>query len=295
MQNRIAIDIGYGDVKVCTGQDKFFKFPTAVSKKRQAQADFSADNSYLYNGGRYNVGKQVRFDAITTRGFDFLVKYSPLLAFYGLGKDLNNAEIITGLSIVNWKSRDKYYDALSKIIVNNAVVVPKSIVLCAQGQGVMNMYKGSKKGLICIVDIGYNTFDFLVFEDGVPAPEISFATKQGTNRIVTDLQAMIKNRFDMEVSELEAKQIFEAKKMQIYSEEKDLSDYIVEELNGYTDFIIDEIKSKRLDVLRRAQKVIFAGGGAYYLKNKHLPKNTLFAESPYEYSNVRGYYEHQQR
>jgi len=159
----------------------------------------------------------------------------------------------------------------------------------------MNMYKGSKKGLICIVDIGYNTFDFLVFEDGIPAPEISFATKQGTNRIVTDLQAMIKNRFDMEVSELEAKQIFEAKKMQIYSEEKDLSDYIVEELNGYTDFIIDEIKSKRLDVLRRAQKVIFAGGGAYYLKNKHLPKNTLFAESPYEYSNVRGYYEHQQR
>ncbi len=52
------------------------------------------------------------------------------------------------------------------------------------------------------------------------------------------------------------------------------------------------MKSKRVDILRRALKVIFAGGGAYYLENKRLPKNALFTGKPYEYSNVRGYYEH---
>ncbi len=294
MVNRLAIDIGYGDTKVCAAKDKYFKFPTAVSHKRQAQANFSKDDSYLFNGVKYNIGKQAMMDAIATRGFNFLVKYSPLLAFYAFGKEkLQSAELITGLSIVNWSERQRYFDALSKIVVNDEVVIPGKIILLAQGQGVINQYQGSKKGLICVVDIGYNTFDFLVFEDNKPKPDISFATKQGTNTIITDLQAIIKNRYDIEVSELEAKKIFEAKKMRLYSEDIDLSDYINDALNFYNNFIIDEIKSKRLDILRRASKVIFAGGGAYYLRDRQLPKNTLFADKPYEFTNVRGYYDYQ--
>ncbi len=288
--DQIAIDIGYGDTKICTAADKYYKFPTAVSRKKEAQADFSTDNSYSFNGIRFRVGNQVLLDAITTRGFDFLVKYAPLLAYHASGSMLQGAEIVTGLSIVNWSERQRYYDALSKFIVNDKIIVPAKIRLLAQGQGVINIYKGSKKGVVCIVDIGYNTFDFLVFEDGKPRTDLSFATKQGTNTMVTDLQAVIKNRFDIEVSELEAKQIFEAGKMKIYSEEKDLSDYITNALDFYNDFIISEIKSKRVDVLRKASKVIFAGGGAYYLKNKQLPSNAIFTEKPYEYANVRGYY-----
>jgi len=290
---RLAIDIGYGDTKICVASDKYRKFPTAVSRQKQAQADFSSDMGYLYNSIRYNVGKQALMDAITTRGFDFLVKYSPLITYDAFGPSIQGAEIVTGLSIVNWNEKQRYFDALSKIIVDDQVLTPSKVVLLAQGQGIINRYKGGLSGLICVVDVGYNTFDFLVFEDGRPKPDLSFATKQGTNMIITDLQAIIKNRYDIEVSEAEAKKIFEDKKMKFYSDEVDLSDHITSALDYYNDFIINEIKSKRVDILRRASKVIFSGGGAYFLEGKRLPSNTLFSGKPYEFENVRGYYDYQ--
>ncbi len=296
MTNRLAIDIGYGDTKVCVASDsqshKYFKFPTAISRQKESMADFGDNAGYVYNGVRYNVGKQAVSDAFTTRGFDFMVKYAPLIAYHAFGSKLNGAEIATGLSIINWSERQRYFDALSRIIVDSKVVVPAKVVLYAQGQGIIDRYHGDKSGLICVVDIGYNTFDFLVFEDGKPSKELSFATNQGTNKIVTDLQAIIKKRFNVDLLEAEAKEIFENKKMVMYSNEIDLSDHITEALDFYNEFIINEVKSKRIDVLRKAKKVIFAGGGAYYLEDKRLPGNAIFIDNPYEFANVRGYYEH---
>ncbi len=293
MSKRLAIDIGYGDTKVCIASDKYLKFPTAISKQAESQADFAKPHGHIYNGIRYNVGKTASMDAVTTRGFDFLVKYSPLLAFHAFGEDIQGAELVTGLSIVNWNERQRYFDALSKIVVDDKVVIPSKIILLAQGQGVMNLYKGNATGLVCVVDIGYNTFDFLVFENGKPRADLSFATKQGTNKIITDLQSLIQKRYNFELSEQDVKSVFEKKEMQIYGDRIDLSDHISSQLDFYTDFVINEIKSKRLDIVKQANKVIFAGGGAYYLQGKRVPGNTVFTDKPYEFANVRGYYGHQ--
>jgi len=291
MKQKIAIDIGYGDTKVCSSSG-YKKFPTAVRKQAESQADFSnsAPGTYKYDGVYYNVGNGAVMDAITTRGFDFLVKYAPLIAYHAFGEDIQGSHLITGLSIVNWNDRQRYLDALSTINVDRKTVVPAKITLLAQGQGVINLYDGDKKGIICVVDIGYNTFDFLAFENGRPRPDFSFATKQGTNKIITDLQSLIQKRYNFELSEQNAKEVFESRTLQLYGDKMDLTDHINTELDFYTDFIINEIKSKRLDLVKRADKVIFAGGGAYYLQGHSLPKNTMFTEMPYEFSNVRGYW-----
>ncbi|WP_187648677.1 ParM/StbA family protein [Nitrosophilus labii] len=292
---KIAIDIGYGDTKVVT-KDQQFKFASAIEKKREAMADYGSaqEDVYEYGGKKYTVGDKALANAVSTRGFNFLVKYSPLIIYHAIKKaGLNTKEpihIVTGLSIVNWNEKEHFIEAIKTININDEVIKPK-IKLMAQGQGIFYDYKGDKNGIVCIVDIGYNTFDFLVFEDGDPRPDLSFATKKGANVVITELQTKIKKKFNADITEQMAKDIFTTGYFMNYGEKIDLTDEIEDAKIDYTDFILDEMKSQRSDLLRSATKVIFSGGGAYFLEGAKLPKNVDFSEKPYEFANARGYYE----
>jgi plasmid segregation protein ParM len=216
-----------------------------------------------------------------------------LIAFHTLSKvgiDLNKPiELSLGLSIMNWSQKDEFLTAMEKFIVNNTVVEP-SLHLMAQGEGVLNDYDGDKKGIICVVDIGYNTFDFLVFDNGEPCPDLSYAEPIGANKMITDLQAIAKRRFNVYVTEQMAKEIFINKTVMVFGEEIDFSNEIEELKDSYNEFIIEELKHKNASTLMGAKKVIFSGGGAYFLEDTELPKNVVFSKKPYEFSNVRGYF-----
>ena len=295
---KIAIDIGYGDTKVMT-KDKIFKFPTAITLQKESQSDFtnSSKDVYSFNGFEYIVGEKALADAISTRGFDFILNYSPLIIYHAIkkaGLDTSQPiEITTGLSIINWQHSDELLKTLEIININNEIIEP-TIRLMAQGQGIFFDYDGEKnEGDVCIVDIGYNTFDFLVFTNGEPRKDLSFASKIGAHRIITELQNQIQKRFDIEISEQLAKEKFNSGYIEILGERIDLSDEIEKAKIQYTNYIIDELKAKRGDFLKTAKKVIFSGGGAYFLENLEAIKNTKnidFSKKPYEFSNVRGYY-----
>ena len=295
---KIAIDIGYGDTKVMVG-DKIFKFASAIEKKKEAQADYqdNSDDVYEFGGKKYTVGDKALTNAVSTRGFNFLVKYSPLIIFHAIkmaGLDTSKPiQLVTGLSIVNWQEREQFTNAIKTINVNNEVIEPK-IKLMAQGQGIYLDYDGEKtEGDVCIVDIGYNTFDFLVFTDGKPRQDLSYATKKGANEIITELQTKIKKRFQIDASEQVAKKIFINKSIEIYGENTDLTDEIEDAKKDYAEFVIDELRSQRGDLLKVAKKVIFSGGGAYFLDDVEILKktpNVTFSSKPYEFANVRGYY-----
>ena len=162
----------------------------------------------------------------------------------------------------------------------------------AQGQGVFCDYEKEKEGLVCVVDIGYNTFDFLVFDNGNPRQDLSFATKKGANVIITELQNIIKKRYSLDISEQSSKDIFQNGFIEIYGEKIDLSDSIDDLKEEYSEFIINELRNQREDIVKTAKRVIFSGGGAYFLDNvKSLKnvKNVDFSDKPYEYANVKGY------
>jgi plasmid segregation protein ParM len=296
---RSAIDIGYGDTKVTYEKDGeliTFKFPSAVARVKEAQASFgdgAIADSYIFNGKRYFVGEKAQLDAMNTRGLQFLTSYGPLIAFHALtkiGVDFNKPiELSLGLSIMNWSQKDEFLAAMEKFIVNSTVVEP-SLNLMAQGEGVLNDYDGDKKGIVCVVDIGYNTFDFLVFDNGEPSPDLSYADPIGANKMITDLQAIAKRRFNVHVTEQMAKEIFINKTVMVFGDEIDFSNEIEELKESYNEFIIEELKHKNASTLMGAKKVIFSGGGAYFLEDTELPKNVVFCKSPYEFSNVRGYF-----
>ncbi|EAK3353138.1 ParM/StbA family protein [Campylobacter upsaliensis] len=294
---KIAIDIGYGDTKVAVGKE-VFKFASAISKQKEAQSEyFEGKNEGVYDflGKKYFVGDNALFEAVSTRGFDFLVKYSPLLVYHAIKKanlDLSkDIHIFTGLSIVNWGEKERFLESLKSIKVDNDILSPK-ITLMAQGQGVFCDYEKEKEGLVCVVDIGYNTFDFLVFDNGNPRQDLSFATKKGANVIITELQNIIKKRYSLDISEQSSKDIFQNGFIEIYGEKIDLSDSIDDLKEEYSEFIINELRNQREDIVKTAKRVIFSGGGAYFLDNvKSLKnvKNVDFSDKPYEYANVKGY------
>lgn len=299
-QQLIAIDIGYGDTKVCTmntdGTLDTFKFPSAVARMKESQVNFGDSNvkdSYLFNGKRFLVGDNAKNDAMSTRGFSFLQTYGPLVSYHAIlkaGLDITQPIYISlGLSIMNWQQRDEFLDALKKFTVDNNVIEP-DIYLLAQGQGILADYQGDTSGIICVVDIGYNTFDFLVFEDGKPRPDLSYADPIGANKMITDLQAITKRRFNVHVTEQMAKEIFINGTVQAFGDTVDFKEEIAELKENYNEFIIDELKAKNSNILFSAKKIIFSGGGAYFLENTKLPNNVVFSQKPYEFSNVRGYF-----
>ena len=107
------------------------------------------------------------------------------------------------------------------------------------------------------------------------------------------MQTKIKKRFQFDASEQVAKKIFINKSIEIYGENTDLTDEIEDAKKDYAEFVIDELRSQRGDLLKVAKKVIFSGGGAYFLDDIEILKktpNVTFSSKPYEFANVRGYY-----
>lgn len=296
---KIAIDIGYGDTKVCIEENgvlKTFKFPSAVAKVKASQSDFGNDampDSYLFNGKRYFVGEKAQTNAISTRGYGFLETYAPLIAYHAIiqaGLDTTKPiHIVTGLSIMNWSESDAFINIMQTINVDDVVIKP-SIVLMAQGQGVLKDFDGNTDGMVCVVDIGYNTFDFLVFENNSPRKDLSYADPIGANKIITDLQAVVRRSFNAPLTEQAAKEIFLTGTVMNFGEEIDFTEEIQELKEEYNSFIMNELKTKSIEILRTASAVIFSGGGAYFLADTELPKNVVFSETPYEFGNVRGYF-----
>lgn len=294
----IAIDIGYGDTKVMY-DGKFFKFPSAISQVRQAQVVLSDNEKdiYTFNGAKFKVGQKATRDAVPTRGFNFLFKYSPLLIRHALnlaGVDTNkNVNLATGLSLLNYKEADSFMKAVSKFSVNDEVLKLKTS-LFAQGQGIFVEYPDEKNDkLICIIDIGYNTLDFLVFEDNEPSNDLCFANQNGANKIIVDLQKLVSREYSVDFSEQEAKKVFLSKELTIAGQTIDFSDTINSMTTQYADTIMDSLSNQAGDIIKRADAIIISGGGAYFLDNDYVRKeypHIRFSELPYEFANVRGYY-----
>lgn len=286
---KVAIDIGYGDVKVCT-ETLIFKFPTAICKKQRAQMDYEAvrNDCYMLDGVEYIVGTDALPYAISTRNFNFLVKYSPILMRHALKFcNLNPSEpykIGAGLSFVNWGDRDE-------ILANLNAAGFEKVELRPQGMGVF-FDSNALDGTVCIVDVGYHTLDFLVFKDGIIRPEFCFANRNGVNRIIVEFAKILTRKYKFDLSEMQANEIFRVGEFKHFGNVESVAEYAMAAKEDYADFLINEIMAKSGEIVRGADAVIFSGGGAYLLEDIDRLTNTpniKFANSPYEFANVRGY------
>ena len=205
---KIAIDIGYGDVKVSAENGKTFKFTNAISYAGATSVDYGSNALEIFNfeGIEYLVGEQALLnDPFITREYANLFQYAPLLVYKALKmlgiKPGEEIQLATGLSLKDYDKAAEFGKNLTKIFVNEELyeIKPKNIKIKPQGRGIYVDFKNNlpkiELDFFAIVDIGYNTFDFLVYMNDKPVPNKNYANTLGVNIVVQQVQIVLNKQF----------------------------------------------------------------------------------------------------
>ena len=319
---RIGVDAGYGDVKTAVNfneRTEYFKFPTAVAyaKNGLVLGGFGTENAirdYEYNGRKYRVGHSALkcSDLFYTRDINFLLTYVPLLIYaslervaetYSIGFDeliVAAKQLCIGLPLSYWEEYEsKFADMLTDFQVAGRHVHFDAVEVLAQGQGVLVDFviddawhenEERANSDIVIVDIGFNTIDVLCVEEGTCSKEWSDMIEGGGICRICDSVNSNLQKSRIYLPEQAVKDVLMKKELTIYGQNRDLSNVIRNASEAYTDKLEQEIRSRWSSFLQRADKLIIAGGGAYYLSEFNgYPPDFICVPNDPEYSNARGF------
>jgi len=296
----IGIDIGYSSTKV-SYMDKIVKFPTAVSYASDVGIAYGEENLYEFEGEKYYVGKEaVSEEAFVTTDYKFLYKFAPIIIYHILSKfgavsRDEPLEVRTGLAIVDWTKKDEFAERISDFTVNGQDITIQP-VLIPQGAGVAiewvtNNNEGVFPDRLHILDIGFNTINSLHFEDGKPnKAKTKTYPGHGVSSIIKPFTSYMENKYSMQFSEQEAIGIFIRGKFKYNGEDQvDLANKIVELKSQFVKKLFQSVFVNDKKTMAISDVVLIAGGGAYLLQDIPFPPNVEFVDSPYEFSNCRGY------
>jgi len=300
MEEQIAIDLGYSTSKVAYA-DKIAKFPTAVSFATDVGTSYGEGNIYDFEGDKYYVGSEAAdAEAFTTMDFKFLYKFAPLLIYHILSKfdkaELEKPIVVkTGLAIVDWHKKDDFIERISKIEVNGQTVETTPILI-PQGAGcavdwVSSDNDGEWPDNLTVVDIGYNTINLISFLEGKPIRKnMKSYPGHGVSSIIKPFTSYLENTFGTTFSEQEAIKFFVKGTFKYNGEDQPkVSEKITELKSQFVKKMFQSVLVSDKKLLAMSDVVLIAGGGAYLLQDIPFPPNVEFVDSPYEFSNTRGY------
>jgi hypothetical protein len=310
---KLGLDIGYGDVKAVyqyEGKLTMMKFPTAIAYAEQGVgelSEFAYNEEYEYRNRRYLVGKQALFGAFSTRSFEFMRRYLPLFVFKTV-KDIRErtgetvTDIALGLPLSHYTEAN--ISALTLLLERIEVahtVLELKVRFYPQGLGVLADYRLSEDRSVnrqtnqdmLIIDIGFNTVDVVVAERGkIIKSESETLERHGVSKITLALTREIKSLMQIDLSEQEAKDVLCLGKIKVYGAERDLTEMIRGSAENYADWLMQEVRSKWAARIQRSERVIVAGGGAYYLKDNIPAEYRPLVHVPDlpEHANARGFF-----
>ena len=321
-----GLDLGFGDVKISLNVDfgdgrarrkRLSKFPTAIAYVRDGIiGDLGkGENTYAFNGKNYVVGNAALHcrDVFSTRDMDFLMTYSPLLAFAAIENSLQSClgldaecfspcrkRLCLGMPLAYFHSkRLDLISIMKKSRVSDQDLVFDEIDVRAQGQGILFDFMLDETGLpvvdrlnlnILVVDIGFNTVDILGVVNGRPSREWSgMLDRGGISRICEQVGQHLQREFDFELREQAIKDVLQKKEIALYGATKDISWVIRKASEEYAHWLLQEIRSRWDGFLKKADRLILAGGGAYYVQDAfgsmyrqgflHVPENPEFSNA----------------
>jgi len=301
----LVVDYGYGDVKYLFEDGNTLikkKFPDAIARVNRFldNSDFTGDFTIRYLNKEWIVGEEASLHSpIATRSFDYLVKYSPLLtAKIMLEHNIEKIHFIaTGVALSDFFRNKELKKSLKAFSFNEKAVSVEDIFVYPQGFGIYLDYcyeVGDKEKEVMIIDIGYNTLDI-----GYVNKEGKFSTSKsksyfndGVVKMIHGLEEFIRKEITpIQLNEQDVKEALERRKIRIAGTEHDLSTIISELSEEYAEYIMRKLSSDYSGIFLKSSKVIFAGGGAVYVKDfvKEKWGNVFIPEEP-EFANVRGYY-----
>ena len=327
----IGLDVGFGDVKVVanaindeasevSAANITLKYPTAVAYAKTGIIGSLGSNEeeYDFNGRTYLVGKTALqcHDLFSTRDIEFLLRYSPLLAYKAIKNvatmgniplpDLLSAQkrICLGIPLAYYSKRHELEDSLSNYTVCGDIMSFDAIDVRAQSQGILFDYMVDEHAqpvenrideTALVVDIGFNTVDVLGVVAGRPSKEWSGMIEHGgICRMCDDLKNYLQTEFSFNLPEQVVKDIICNGYVNLYGSRKDLSTPIRSYKEAYCDWLIQEINSRWDKFLKRADRLIIAGGGSYYTDSlqERYPSDFVIIPDMPEFGNARGFFKY---
>jgi len=299
--NQVKIDIGYSTVKVHYN-GKFYKFPSAVSYANDTGITYGDDDIYTYNKEKFYVGEAAvggSNESFTTTDYGYKKVYDPLLLFHILKKlglvdeaKNNNVKFFLTLALTDWKNKDDYLKIFDGFIINDITMNIKNIILLPQGAMPYTTYVNKNNGkhpdTATVIDLGFNTINFLFFQDGQPQKSSSkgFAG-HGVSSILRPFTAFLESTYSMSFSEGESLKIFTRGKFTFNGlEQPIIADKIKELKRQFIHKLFGSILTSEKKILATSEVVLLAGGGCYLLEGITFPPNVTFADKPYEFANV---------
>jgi plasmid segregation protein ParM len=297
----LATDVGYGDTKYgyeLNGTFKVNKFPTAIAEAEAGDRNiFGEDEGTIeYQGSRYFVGEEALeqyHKLIPTRTPDFNLKYSPLVLYEIFRRENIKPEVISiSLSLAEYKKKkEEIAKVCSKFFVNGEYFEQEVVVL-PQGIGIWKKAGAPENALI--IDIGHNTVDVLAIKRGKPDGRLSFGIDNaGTSMIVSEIRSYILKNYNVDLTEQEAKEVLERGKLKLMRREIPLDSLIESLKKSYSERVLNKVLEYTgiKEFFKRADKVIIAGGGAYFFSRHVQEEYGIEIPRKPEFANVEGFFE----
>ncbi len=295
---KLAIDCGYGHTKI-KFEDKFYKFPTSVAFAVDTGIAYGDGDTVKYKDEHYYVGDNaIVLETFNTTDFAFKSNYDPLIIYHVL-KKLNLVEdalsggidLTLTLSLTDWRHKDEYLEVVGDFEADDQKFHFKDIVLVPQGAGVYMTYMSKHEehlGSVIVIDIGYNTLNYMLYEYGKPqkAHSKGFAG-HGVSSIIRAFSTYLESNFSMPFSDSESQKIFlNGKFMFSGIERPEVSQKIIELKGQFVKRLFNSVLTSEKKLLATSEKVILAGGGCYLLEGINFPPNVEFTDKPYEFANI---------
>ncbi|HIP43558.1 MAG TPA: ParM/StbA family protein [Aquifex aeolicus] len=280
---RIGADVGFGFVKVVFNGSQV-KFPTALAY--HTATDISEVDVVVHDGKEYVVGEDVRYEpnVITILTVEELINYYPVFLKYALKEKIAQVEeIAVGLPPKHKNYSDKLKEIVRSLGIKNVEVLP-------QGFGIFIDVKDKIGEEVLIVDVGFNTVDFLVIKEGKKKKGHTLE-KMGILKAVEIFRDLLPSEYAFLKGTPLTKMLqrFEKGYTVIDGERIDLKEFKEKALQRYTEILEGELRRHLGDFVREVESLVFAGGGANLIKPEMIrPKGVIIPNQP-EYSQARGY------
>lgn len=295
---KLAIDVGYSSTKL-KFEGKLHKLPSAISFATDLGIDYGEDDIIKYKGESYYVGEAaVGMETFTTTDFGFKSNFDPVIIYHvvkklGLIEDAKNKnlKLYLTLALADWKHKDAYLEILKNYEVDGIQIGFEDITLLPQGAGAYMGYvgnKGTHPMSAAVIDIGFNTINFLVYENGAPKRAHSKGySGHGVSSILRPFATYMESTFNMPFGEAEALKIFTQGRF-IFNgtEQPQVQEKIVELKAQFVKKLFNSVLTGEKKILATSEKVVLAGGGCYLLEGINFPPNVTLTAKPYEFANI---------
>jgi len=295
---KLIIDVGYSSCKV-KFEDKLHKFPTAVAYAIDTGIAFGEGDVVTFKSEEYYVGKEaITMETFNTVDYAFKQNFDPIIIYHILKKlelvdeaSRGEIDLTLTLSLTDWRYKEEYLKIVSNFQVDGINFIFNNITLLPQGAGAYMTYMQGKPEhptSTVIVEIGFNTINLLLYEDGKPQKAHSKGfSGHGVSSIVKAFNTYLESSFSMPFSNSEAQSVFLSGKFMFSGIDRpEVADKIMELKNQFVKRLFNSILTSEKKIMATSEKVILAGGGCYLLEGINFPANVEFINKPYEFGNI---------